>query len=440
MAHLKQLPGSVDLWSPDDVASFLRLRRCPKASIEKVKASVRLHSFDEVDGPRVLRCGIAGLRDLGLTEPQAEALWAELKLEKPVVAEMRFELDGRCEAFLWGIFIADALAAPAHWYYDPSALAADYGRIGGYVAPKARHSANRIMNNHWKANKHDICTLVEGGHMLHGKAAIWKEPYNHYHSGFQPGENTLNAQVARVLMRCVSAGGYDPGRFLLDYKTFLMTEGSHNDSYCEAFHRQLLANHLLRGLPLDQSAGAENHDTPSIGGFVALLPLLLVASARGCEAALATAERHLALTHKSQRLAANLAVYARALWSVLAGRDLREACAAGARELGWDLAAMELSDHEAVYEVFGPACYIGDSLPVVFYLAHKYAASPAGFRDALLANTNAGGENCHRGAALGALLGAAYGMAGIPQDLLDGLDAREAIRKEVKEFLQRISG
>jgi ADP-ribosylglycohydrolase len=36
----------------------------------------------------------------------------------------------------------------------------------------------------------------------------------------------------------------------------------------------------------------------------------------------------------------------------------------------------------------------------------KHAGS---FEDAVVANTNAGGENCHRGAALGALMGAALG-------------------------------
>lgn len=46
----------------------------------------------------------------------------------------------------------------------------------------------------------------------------------------------------------------------------------------------------LAGLPLDQSAGAENHDTPSIGGFVGLLPLLILASSQDCDTALATAE------------------------------------------------------------------------------------------------------------------------------------------------------
>ncbi len=46
--------------------------------------------------------------------------------------------------------------------------------------------------------------------MLHGKGHVWKEPFNHYHDSFQPGENTLNAQIARVLMRNMTANGrYD---------------------------------------------------------------------------------------------------------------------------------------------------------------------------------------------------------------------------------------
>ena len=43
----------------------------------------------------------------------------------------------------------------------------------------------------------------------------------------------------------------------------------------------------------------------------------------------------------------------------------------------------------------------------MLYLAYKYADS---FEDAVLANTNVGGENCHRGSALGALMGAAVGV------------------------------
>ena len=139
------------------------------------------------------------------------------------LSKLLFQQIQGCEAALWGIFIADALSAPAHWYYDTAALMADYGTIRGYVAPKKKNSANRIMNNHWKANKHDICTLVDGGHMLHGKGRVWKEPYNHYHDSFQPGENTLNAQIARVLMRnmTMAKGRYDHETWCEFFKDFV---------------------------------------------------------------------------------------------------------------------------------------------------------------------------------------------------------------------------
>jgi hypothetical protein len=47
---------------------------------------------------------------------------------------------------LWGIFIGDALAMPAHWYYDVELLKEDYGTIGHYVAPKPKHATNFIMH------------------------------------------------------------------------------------------------------------------------------------------------------------------------------------------------------------------------------------------------------------------------------------------------------
>ena len=54
---------------------------------------------------------------------------------------------------------------------------------------------------------------------------------------------------------------------------------------------------------------------------------------------------------------------------------------------------------------FGLSCYVHDSLPAVLYLAYKYA-EPSQASQALLANTNVGGNTVHRGAILGAILGA----------------------------------
>lgn len=69
---------------------------------------------------------------------------------------------------------------------------------------------------------------------------------------------------------------------------------------------------------------------------------------------------------------------------------------------------------------------IGHLLP-----SHRTADS---FEKAVLANTNVGGENCHRGAALGAVMGAARGESGIPGRLLSGLADSEAIRREIDAY------
>jgi ADP-ribosylglycohydrolase len=72
--------------------------------------------------------------------------------------------------------------------------------------------------------------------------------------------------------------------------------------------------------------------------------------------------------------------------------------------------------------VVGPrvstACYVEDSIPAVVYLALKYHDDP---ENALIANTNLGGDNAARGAVLGAIMGACYGIEKFPCRLVDGL-------------------
>jgi ADP-ribosylglycohydrolase len=65
-----------------------------------------------------------------------------------------------------------------------------------------------------------------------------------------------------------------------------------------------------------------------------------------------------------------------------------------------------------------PACYIRESFPASLYLAWKYADD---FESAVVANTMVGGDNCHRGAVIGALVGAACGYERLPKSLRDGL-------------------
>ena len=46
-----------------------------------------------------------------------------------------------------------------------------------------------------------------------------------------------------------------------------------------------------------------------------------------------------------------------------------------------------------------------------------------------------GGENCHRGAALGALMGAALGESRIPARFIEGLHDKDNIKREIDAYV-----
>ena len=92
------------------------------------------------------------------------------------------------------------------------------------------------------------------------------------------------------------------------------------------------------------------------------------------------------------------------------------------------------SDLDVIGGLLSPACYIDQSFPSVLYLAARY---PNDFEAALIANTNVGGDNCHRGAVLGALLGAALGFEAIPKRWINGLTDHQSIHEEIEQFIGR---
>jgi len=76
------------------------------------------------------------------------------------------------------------------------------------------------------------------------------------------------------------------------------------------------------------------------------------------------------------------------------------------------------SDELVVGRRFSTACYVEESVPAVIYLALKYHKDP---EKGLIVNANLGGDNVHRGAVLGALLGAANGLEAFPERWVKGL-------------------
>ena len=70
-------------------------------------------------------------------------------------------------------------------------------------------------------------------------------------------------------------------------------------------------------------------------------------------------------------------------------------------------------------------------------MATKYTNK---LEEGLLANANCGGENVHRGAVLGALIGAEVGLSGIDPRLVHGLKDRDAISCEIDAFVASVLG
>ena len=74
---------------------------------------------------------------------------------------------------------------------------------------------------------------------------------------------------------------------------------NHNDTHAESYHRDFLAN-FARGLPPERCAGAEGHDTASIGGLAGLPPVIFATRLAGTDpAGVKTALlTHLRSTHR----------------------------------------------------------------------------------------------------------------------------------------------
>jgi len=352
----------------------------------------------------------------------------------------------RARNALLGMAIGDSLSMPVHWYYRPSDIQRDFGKITNFHAPKERHpSSIMAVSNTGGAGRGSSQADIVGKVILHGKKKFWGQSSAiHYHQGMQAGENTLNLLTSRVLVRrLVKDGAYNPDAFLHDYISFMTTPGSHNDTYAESFHRMFFVN-LQNGKQPRHCADDDGHNIASMGGFVNLPPVSIFAAAENAPfpscivpAKQATKQQTL-LTHNSAALVKNAEIYSELLTSVLYDKPLREAVQDAGLKLGLDIASLSQSsaaDTQVIGSRFSSACYITDSFPSLLFLAHRYADCP---EEALIANTNVGGENCHRGAALGALMGVSmkHGESW-PDRWVNGLHD-QAVVKEAHEFAELV--
>lgn len=348
----------------------------------------------------------------------------------------------RARAGLRSLYVGDSLAMPVHWYYNPNDILKDFP--GGIQkledAPKYHPSSIMSLHSTAKGGRRTQAAGADreivGEVILKGKRSFWGLPNQHYHQGMKGGENTLNAHCARLVTRSmIAAGGrYDKERFLNDYINFMTADTPrHSDTYAESYHRGFFANLESGNEP--ERCGAVTHDTPSVGGLVMLSPIAIAAflNGRSLKSTQDLARKHLFLTHPDDFLARIADAYVKLISDLLFREDdekpQQNIADIAERSIGINLRSLvsnARTDNDVVGGRYSTACYITDSWPSILYLAYKYVNDP---KAALLANTNLGGDNVHRGAVLGVIMGLATSRT--VDAFFNKLTDRQAIDEEI---------
>ncbi|MGF1655569.1 MAG: ADP-ribosylglycohydrolase family protein [Verrucomicrobiales bacterium] len=295
-----------------------------------------------------------------------------------------------------GSLDADALAMPVHWYYDRQALRREYGTVDHYMAPRSPHSGSILYRSKYKPRN-------ARGDILGDQAQYWGKPGIHYHQFLQAGENTLNFKLAQLLYKDVTAHqSYDPDRWLELYVEFMLNPAGHRDTYVEEYHRAFFSNYA-RGKKPRECGIVDEH----IGGLATVPALAAALADRPLEELLETVRLHVSLTHRHDGVLHAADTLIRMLAQVASGVELPKAIMT---EMGGKHTKLQSllgeDDLWVIGQHYSPACYIDDAFPAALYLALKYHDNYAA---GLTANAMAGGDNCHRGAVVGALLGATKG-------------------------------
>jgi len=324
-----------------------------------------------------------------------------------------------------GGFIGDALAMPVHWYYDRLAMRQDYGVVRDYMEPRPPHHGSILWRSEYSA-------LNERGDILHDQARYWGQHGIHYHQFLRAGENTLNLQLAKVLIESlIACGKYDADDYLARYIDFMLTEGKHRDTYVEECHRNFFTAYAS-GIAPRKCGGADIH----IGGLahVGVISAYFVGD---LEATRETVKQHVSLTHRSPEVLNAADAMVRILADLFNGVPLREAIFINSTDWLSKRKSMDWSkdpDEVVIGRRVSSACYIADAFPASLYLAWKYADD---FEQGVIANANLGGDNCHRGAVLGSLMGCAVGLSKMPQRYIDQIDDAIRLKEQTKKLITK---
>lgn len=401
----------------------------------------------------------------------------------------------RIKNALWGLFISDSLSMPAHWYYKREYLKKEFGTISGYKDAPHPHPESFMVGNAYYPDIDTANKLNRRYDILHQHINFYNTSYSHleiktkvhsgehanlmpeideryhYHHGLKAGDNTLSANLVRVLMRSIiKNNGYKEQAFLDDFVEFMTTEGKNKDPYLELYIRDWFENYSKGQAPeLCANTQRERWSIGSHGGIIRPLVLSLTSNPYD---ALGISISHQQLTHRSQNVSSALGTLVPLLSSLINSNEPMSSLNKYIKDVALiKIHGKELSkkysdakgpgnipkadmwkihtqysdeylsdimktatDDNMITSRFATSCYPEHGLPLILYFLYKNSFE---FTSSLLDNANAGGDNVHRGMILGLLAGASTDE--IPSELQTTLTEYEEIKKEIDDFVDVIT-
>lgn len=292
-------------------------------------------------------------------------------------------MSDKATAMVLASFCGDALALPAHWIYDQERIAAEFGRLEAFTAPRP----------------------------------------GSWHEGKARGELTHYGDQTLVLLESLAGQhGFDLNDFAERWQRLFATYAGYRD----AATTTTLANFADGWGPGD--AGSQSDELAGAGRVAPVV----YAYADDLEGLAAAARAQTRLTHNNAAAMAAAELLAVAARLALDGVAPAEALSLAAERPGAakvkgfvaaGLAAARTDSRQAILG-FGQSCHMEAALPSVVQLVARHQEDLA---KALVASVMAGGDSAGRNMCVGLLLGAHLGLAALPESWLNALAARPRI-------------
>lgn len=284
----------------------------------------------------------------------------------------------RLNGMLFGAFVADAYALGLHWIYDTDKLKNESNHLNGFITP-TRDS---------------------------------------FHKGKRKGDFTHYGDQSLLLLKSISTEhGFSVNTFRTHWLTFM----EKYEGYMDRATRESLTT-----LDAVTKLGSSSDE---LGGYARVAPLIFY---HFDDPNLKRyVEEQTRLTHNNDTLLAYSQFFTDLILELIIGKPLNKSIETliesypSVKKHYLNIINRLDEDTTSVIKDIGQSCASPFAVPATLYIILKYADH---YEEAMKANVLAGGDSAGRGMVIGMVLGAYLGIFAIPNQWVEAVNAKDAIR------------